>query len=373
MRVTEKHYGQVMAAFSNRYDVLLSEHDVTDNEVFRCQVKGLLKKAGMDVRVGDRVEVDELDTANQMGRIIDVLPRRGELSRPKIANVDQVMIVHPAAQPAFDSQQLDRYLVHAGLHQLPVIICMTKADLMARDTSFDAWVDLYQTQLGYKLWLTSIYQPKGYEGLMSACEGKITVLAGLSGAGKSTLLNQLNPSLQLQTGEVSEKLERGQHTTRHTSLLQPVDNVWIADTPGFSHLQFDSVTPSEIEATYPEFRQSGCGFYNCLHRGEEHCAIAPISDDGEPVPLLVSKSRYAHYRLFIEESESYATERGQLSQKEKMGRKKQSEKGVRTGKGVRLGQGHRGASRRQDRQDLTGYTQRDMGFYENEHGETDDD
>lgn len=352
MTTETRYLGQVIAAYSNRYDVLLDD----EAPLYQCQVRGNLKKSGVDVRVGDRVWVDDRDTANQLGRIAGVVPRHNVLSRPKIANVDQVVIVHPVAQPIFDPQQLDRYLVHAGLHQLPAVICLTKVDLLPDPRQLEYWLALYRDELGYTVLPTSIHNGASLKSIIDTCHGKISVLAGLSGAGKSTLLNQLNPQLNLLTGQVSDKLERGQHTTRHTQLLQPVQNVWIADTPGFSHLQFNHVSPAEIEQTYPEFRNAGCGFPNCLHRGEEHCNVTTLD--------TVDAQRLAHYHLFIQESEEASADREEVSQKREKGSKQMAGKGGKAQSRVRLGTKQREASRRQQRQALTEHTYIDVDAFD---------
>lgn len=360
--------GRVIASYSNRYDVNLEQ----DHERYQCQVRGNLKKAGIDVRVGDCVILDQCDTSNKLGRIVNVEPRKNELSRPKISNVDQVVIVHPVAQPAFDAQQLDRYLVHAALHQLPVIICLTKVDLLKAEDALqelEQWLSLYQTQLAYFVFVTSINDEDSLLPFIEACRGKISVLAGLSGAGKSTLLNHLNPQLALQTGEVSDKLERGQHTTRHTELLEPLPQMWVADTPGFSHLQFAHVEPLSIQSAFPELEALECGFPDCLHRGEEQCALSTASEEnhsqdfdafeGESphtVTPPISPTRLSHYHLFIDESESGATERESMSQKIEKGEKSLSAKGGAAQRRVRVGARQRAASRRQKRQALTEYT-----------------
>ncbi|MBY0403248.1 MAG: ribosome small subunit-dependent GTPase A, partial [Cyanobacteria bacterium] len=202
--------------------------------LYECFVKGILKKEGIEILVGDAVVLDNLDPDSGQGRIVEVLERTNVLTRPKIANIHQAIIVHPLEEPAFSPAQLDRYLTHVELAGLDPIICISKCDLAKNQEQLEEIKDLYHAKLGYPILFTSVHHPNSLAPLVEMTRGKVSVLAGLSGAGKSSLLNFLKPSLKLKTQEVSEKISRGQHTTRHVELIEIAEATYIADTPGFS-------------------------------------------------------------------------------------------------------------------------------------------
>ena len=352
----ETFTGQVHKYHSNFYYVAVSEADFS-NTLLACSIKGMLKKAlkaddeAGSVLVGDHVTLDNVDPVNNTARIIKIAPRRNLISRPKIANVDQVIVVHPYKEPDFDTTQVDRYLIRIALSQLPAVVCVSKSDLVDdRESTLDDIKALYHTQLGYPVVFTSIYEAEELNILKAKCQQKISVMAGPSGGGKSSLLNALNPKLNLKTGDVSAKIERGQHTTRHVELVAVGNETFIADTPGFSQLRFDDVLPRQLENAFHEFSpyRSQCSFSDCLHKDEDGCAVLS-STGADKIP----ESRYASYRLFLEEALTYKQQAQDSSDKSEYGYKKIQGKGNKEVNILRLKEKNREASRRTQRQQVS--------------------
>ncbi|MEB3288065.1 MAG: ribosome small subunit-dependent GTPase A [Vampirovibrionales bacterium] len=322
-----------------------------------------------DILVGDWVTLDSIDEANKTARIVEIEPRQNALARPKIANVDQALIVYPLKQPEFDPHSLNRFLTHIALAKIPAIICFSKSDLLDSPERFSAIESLYGKTLGFPIAFVSVYQPDTLKDVTAFLEGKVTVLAGPSGAGKSSLLNALQPDLQLKVGEVSEKIERGQHTTRHTELLALGNNTFIADTPGFSYLKFDQTLPEQLVEAYCDFKmtpvETACAYKDCLHLPKQsdsddsatadtttqHCAF--LDDDTHaPKPGLIDQSRYDTYCAMMSEALSYKAQSRQSSQKQESGFKRVSSKGKSDRNILRLSGKSRESSRRTQRQEL---------------------
>ena len=333
--------GLVHTYYSNYYTV-----EVND-VYYSCFVKGNLKKQNQDVLVGDWVQLDSLEPAAAQARIIGVLPRSVALSRPKIANVNCLLVVHSLKEPEFEPQQLDRYLTRGALSGLKTIICISKADLNPDLEARQPIIDLYEKQLGYPVVFTSIHDLQSLARITELVKGHLTVLAGLSGTGKSSLINQLTTTVSLKIGAVSEKISRGQHTTRHVMLIPLDKQTYVADTPGFSLLKFDKVLPAAIEATFPELQKfkGQCGFEDCLHQDEPDCAV--LADPGNIAP-----SRLASYKAMIAEASQYAQEIKSSSQKEDYGTKIKHGKNQQDVQIMRLKAKSREGSRKTLRQEL---------------------
>lgn len=321
-------------------------------EIYECRLRGLIKKEGGDVLVGDRVELDTVDEANKTARIFQVVDRWNAISKPKMANVDQVFIVYSLKEPDFDPNQMDRYLTHIELAGLTPVLVISKADLAASQDEIPAIQRLYEEELGFHVLFTSVHDEVSLKPVIELARNRITVLAGPSGAGKSSLLNAMNPDLQLRVGEVSDKLGRGQHTTRHVELLSlypDEPDTLVADTPGFSNLKFNYVLPVQIEQIYRDFAEfrKDCAFSDCLHVDEDGCAVLSSLDK-------ISETRYQSYLALIEEARLYKEESQSSSQKQEYGYKQVSKKGGREGvKILRLKEKDRDASRRVQRQKVS--------------------
>jgi len=268
--------GKIVKQISNDYTVKV------DNELIVCKARGKFRNLGISPLVGDLVEIED-------NYILNILPRKNELIRPSIANVDQAVIVMSTTIPAFSTDLLDKLLCIIEFNNIKPIIYISKLDLLNEFelNYINAFVDYYR-KIGYE-----VYTDLSIKDIF---KDKITVFVGQSGAGKSTLLNKLDASLNLQTGEVSKSLGRGRHTTRHVELLNLLGGL-IADTPGFSKISFIGMTNSDIRDNFIEFNEfrEDCEYQDCMHRVESNCEIKKQVDKGN-----ILKSRYDNYLKFIE-------------------------------------------------------------------------
>lgn len=270
-------------------DIPLSPSSFT--HVLLCTRRTRLKKIGQQVIVGDRVVVEEPDWLGGRGAIADVLPRQSQLDRPAIANVNQIMLVFAVADPPLEPYQLSHFLVKAESTNLDVILCLNKSDLISTQQQLE--ISQRLINWGYGSTFISVNQGINIDKIASLLNNTITVVAGPSGVGKSSLINILIPNVHLRVGEVSGKLSRGRHTTRHVELFELPGDGLLADTPGFNQPDLDC-TPEELVHYFPEARErlavASCRFSNCLHRHEPGCVVR---GDWE---------RYQHYLDFVEEA-----------------------------------------------------------------------
>lgn len=263
------------------------------DRVLECRMRGKLKKAQIDVLVGDRVGLEEVNLAACTGTVAAVQPRRNRLEKPAIANVDQALVVMAARDPAITPVQLDRLLVLVLESRIEPIIVVNKADVMAPEL----WAMIEATYGGqFPLLRVSAKCGTGLAELLARLAGKTSVLCGPSGVGKSSLLNALQPGLELQTGDLSD-WGRGTHTTRHVALHQVETGQepgLVADTPGFSLTELYHVEPPDLAQYFPEFHpQLGqCRFADCLHDQEPDCAVRAAWDES---------SRYDSYLTILQD------------------------------------------------------------------------
>jgi ribosome biogenesis GTPase len=261
-----------------------------DGTLVSCKPKGLFRHHDVHPKVGDWVTL-EGDT------IATVATRKNDFVRPQIANVDQVLLIASFREPDFSFLLLDRFLALIFKQDVEVVIIVTKIDLADKDelTAFRQTMRHYET-ICPVVYVTSKEKDSLIE-LLPLIEGKVNVVAGQTGAGKSSLLNSIQPDLELATDIISKALGRGKHTTRHVELI-PFGDGWIADTPGFSKLEFDTFEAAELKDLYPDFiRYRGqCRFENCIHVNEPGCAVKAAVKTG-----AIPKERHENYVRLYEE------------------------------------------------------------------------
>lgn len=282
--------GQIRKALSGYYYVY------QDGELVQCRGRGVFRNRGESPLVGDFVDFTKEGDSD--GTIMKIHPRTNELVRPPIANVDQALLVFSVKEPDFNTILLDRFLVVLESFNVEPIICLTKMDLLTVEERqrLQQYILDYQ-KIGYNIIETFKGDASLMNRLQPILQGNTSVLAGQSGVGKSTLLNTLLPGLNLQTSGISQSLGRGKHTTRHVELIEVAGGL-LADTPGFSSFDFDTIEREELTSCFPEFAalSEGCKFRGCLHIKEPKCAVKEALETGE-----AKSYRYEHYQQFLQE------------------------------------------------------------------------
>ncbi|WP_080874799.1 ribosome small subunit-dependent GTPase A [Oceanobacillus timonensis] len=282
--------GRIIKALSGFYYVQ------SNKGVYACKGRGLFRNKKITPLVGDYVEFEVRN--EDEGYIMKVRDRSNELIRPPVANINQVCIVNAATSPDFNPLLLDRFLVLIEFKHIEPIIFITKMDLATQEEKerVKEYQAAYQ-DIGYEVKLLSSKEPEWICEVLPYFKDKVSVFAGQSGVGKSSLLNTLDPNLFLETAEISKSLGRGKHTTRHVELLTIGEGL-VADTPGFSVLEFSDLETEDLGVCFPEIRRymPGCKFRGCLHDKEPKCAVKAAVHDGD-----IAAFRYQHYLRFLEE------------------------------------------------------------------------
>ncbi|MDO4336992.1 MAG: ribosome small subunit-dependent GTPase A [Eubacteriales bacterium] len=267
-----------------------------DGEIYECRAKGIFRKDNRKPLVGDDVELEVLDAEEKEGNLVRILPRRNSLIRPAVANVDQALVIFAMENPKPNFMLLDRFLIMMEREGIPAVICFNKKDL-ASEEEIQELYNIYQG-CGYQVILASALKEQGLCEIRRILKGKTTVVAGPSGVGKSSLTNLMQEEVQMETGEISRKLKRGRHTTRHSQVIPVAENTYLVDTPGFSSLYLTDMEEQELKDFFPEFRgyEGRCRFQGCRHIHEPGCAVKEALKKQE-----ISRLRYENYLGLYEE------------------------------------------------------------------------
>lgn len=286
--MTQRKTGRIVRSISGFYDVQ------TGDGVFTCRARGILRRTDSSPLTGDLAEIT---VEKGKGMVEKLLPRKNSFIRPAVANVDALVVFAANVNPVTEPFLIDRVAAIAGDQEVPVYLCVNKCDL---DPAVDL-VRIYE-HAGFPVICTSAETGEGVEQLRQLLKGKLTAFTGNSGVGKSSILNCLCPELDLATGEVSEKLGRGRHTTRHVELYALDEETFVADTPGFSSFdtdQMDVILKENLQYAFPDFGDflGKCRFDDCTHRKEPDCAVRAAVEDGG-----IERSRYDSYLKLYEKA-----------------------------------------------------------------------
>ena len=286
--MTKEREGRIIRSLSGFYEVQTEDGTVT------CRARGNLRRGSAIPQTGDMVTIS---VERGQGMVEKIHPRRNSFVRPAVANIDALVVFAANANPITEPFLIDRVAAIAGDQEVPVILCVNKCDL---DPAVDL-VRIYENA-GFPVICTSAETGEGVEALRQAIAGKLVAFTGNSGVGKSSILNRLAPELKLATGEVSEKLGRGRHTTRHVELFRLGEDTYVADTPGFSSFdtdQMEVILKENLQYAFPDFGKyiGKCRFDDCSHRKEPDCAVRGAFEAGE-----IEKSRYDSYLKLYEKS-----------------------------------------------------------------------
>ena len=276
--------GKIIELISNDYTVL------SNNKKYICKSRGKFRKLKISPLVGDQVVFDDINNY-----ILEVKKRKNELVRPPVANIDQAFIITSVKHPNFSTNLLDKLIDIIEFNNIEPIICFTKLDLLNKEeqNDIDVYINYYK-KIGYKVFInTQISEIK------EQFKNKISVFTGQTGAGKSTLLNNINPNLKIKTDDISYALGRGKHTTRHVELIE-LENGFVADTPGFSSLEFIDMKDIDIRDNFVEFElyKEKCKYRDCMHDKEDECEVKNKVRSGD-----ILESRYQNYLNFIHKRE----------------------------------------------------------------------
>ena len=267
-----------------------------DGNIYECKAKVIFRKDNFNPLVGDNVEITVLNEEEKEGSVTSILPRRNSLIRPAVANVDQAFLIFAMENPKPNFLLLDRFLIMMKQQEIPAVICFNKKDVGEKE-EMEKLYEIY-TGCGYRVVLSSTYEGEGMDEIHEILKGKTTVVAGPSGVGKSSITNCMQGEVQMETGEISKKLKRGKHTTRHSQVIPVEKNTFLVDTPGFSSLYLTDMKEEELRDYFPEFAmyEPQCRFQGCMHIHEPGCAVKEALSEGK-----ISQQRYDNYLALYEE------------------------------------------------------------------------
>lgn len=269
---------------------------VVESGIYECKAKGIFRKEKIKPLVGDNVCIEVLDETEKTGNITEILPRNNTLIRPAVANVDQALVIFAVNRPKPNFNLLDRFLLMMAYQEVETVICFNKQDIASPEEKEE--LRRIYGDCGSRILFTSARAGEGVEEVLSVLRGKTTTVAGPSGVGKSTLINLLCPEALMETGEISRKIDRGKHTTRHSELFYVEGQTYLMDTPGFSSLLLPNLEKEELKEYFPEFLnyEPDCRFNGCMHVHEPDCGVKEALEKG-----LISSRRYQSYLEFLEE------------------------------------------------------------------------
>ena len=262
--------------------------------ILECKARGKFKKDKLTPMVGDRVFIEQLD--DEHGVINEIAPRKNELIRPAVANIDQAVLVFAIKKPDLNYALLDKLLIFIEHHGIDSLICINKSDL-DNENEIEDIMQIYN-KIGYDVIRTNGKTGEGIEELREKLKDRISVFAGPSGVGKSTIFNRIQSRVVMETGEISKKIERGKHTTRHAELIEIDKGSFVVDTPGFSSLDLSFIEAEELQNSFKEFSEylRDCRYNSCLHFKENDCKIKEMVDKGN-----ISRERYNTYIEILQE------------------------------------------------------------------------
>ena len=283
--------GKIVKGISGFYYVY-----VEGTGIYECKAKGAFRKQKMKPLVGDNAEIVSIDEEGRIGNVVEILERKNELIRPAVANVDMALVIFATKKPQPNFNLLDRFLCMMEYQKVPVTICFNKADIVSEQEKQELRA-IYEPA-GYNIIFTSAKENQGIEELRALLEGKTTTVAGPSGVGKSSLVNCLQDNIQMETGKISSKIDRGKHTTRHSEIIPICDGTYIVDTPGFSSMDVPGFEKKDLWTCYPDFAEYEpyCRFQGCSHINEPDCGVKDALKQGK-----ISRIRYDNYILLYEE------------------------------------------------------------------------
>lgn len=261
-----------------------------DGNTYECRAKGIFRKDKFKPLVGDNVDITVLDEKELEGSVTEIHKRKNSLIRPAVANVDQALVIFAMDNPKPNFMLLDRFLIMMEREGVPAVICFNKKDL-ATTEELEFLYETYQS-CGYQVILSSALKGEGLDEIEEVLQGRTTVVAGPSGVGKSSLTNSLQEEVEMETGEISRKLKRGKHTTRHAQIIPVAQDTFLVDTAGFSSLYIENMEEQELKDYFPEFRryEGRCRFQGCRHIHEPGCAVKEALENNE-----ISRLRYEDY------------------------------------------------------------------------------
>ncbi len=283
--------GKIVKGISGFYYV-----HVVGTGIYECKAKGVFRNRKVKPLVGDNVEIVVLDEEKRIGNVEEILPRKNELIRPAVSNIDMALVIFAAAKPDPNFNLLDRFLCMMEYQKVPVTICFNKCDLVSEEEK-EKLQQIY-APAGYEILFTSVKTGENIDNLKALLADKTMTVAGPSGVGKSSLINELQTGVRMQTGAISDKIGRGKHTTRHSEIISIGQDTYIMDTPGFSSMDLPGFEKEDLWTCYPEFvpYEPECRFIGCSHIGEPDCGVKNALADGK-----ISQVRYDNYVMLYEE------------------------------------------------------------------------